>query len=217
MPRQVMWVAILTAMSLGLPGVAKADSQNLQLGCVSITCATGGSIITTATLAAGDVLSVTGNSTTDGEFFLAVYIPVGTSGGNFNSTNGSSAEIWDFGVLSSPTDNDTGGNDHNYGSSVSMESLAGTAATAFNVFDIDTGLVLSCPQGPPCTTDFTLPAGSYPLGTILVGFVEDSNRNVIADTPWSESLIAIPEPSTLGMLGFGLLTFVGIAQRKLSA
>jgi hypothetical protein len=220
MHRRLIWVAVLAMICLAVSGVANADSQNLQLGCSSITCVTGGSIITTGSLAAGDKLTITGDHTTNGEFWIAVYTPVGTSGGNFNSTTpgGNSAVIWQSGVLTSAGDDDSGGNDHNYGSSVNMEGLAGTGATAFNVTDIDIGLI-SCPTGPPCTFNFALPAGpSYVPGTIIVGFTEDPTGNIVADTPWSESLISgvtsAPEPTTLGLLGLGLLGLPFVRRRQ---
>ena len=75
MKRILMNSAVTLGFCLAFGGAVKADrAQNLQLGCVSVSCGSNGSIFTTETLT-GAALNVTGNSGTSGEPFVAIFVP----------------------------------------------------------------------------------------------------------------------------------------------
>jgi hypothetical protein len=79
-------------------------------------------------------------------------------------------------------------------SAISQESGSGTGISplSFNVTDISESAWF-------CSGEHISPSES--LGTIFVAFTEDANENLTWVTPWSSSLVATPEPSTLFMVG----------------
>src|SRR6266849_8631514 len=197
---------LLVAVCFVFAFAARADTQNIQLGCVSVTCVTNGSILTTQSLANAQ-LDLTGNSNAAGELFIAIYVPV-SSGGNFTGPN--STTLWS--VLEPGV---TPGNDHTYGSSLGVNPFA-NSTTGFFVSDYDTGVnfAAGCLTSVCTSATFTVP-GSFPVGTMFVGFTEDTSGNVVASTPWSESILAVPEPGTLTLLVSALIGFVLFSSRSL--
>jgi len=200
---------LLAAFCLIFASATKADTQNIQLGCVSVTCVSNGSILTTQTLT-GAQLDLTGNSNAAGELFIAIYVPVSTGGGVGNFIGPNSLEVWS--VLEPGV---TPGNDHSYGSTLGNDPFA-NSVTGFVVSDFDTGINFAsgCLTSVCTSPTFTVP-GNFPVGALFVGFTEDSKGNVVASTPWSESVLAVPEPSSLSMLGIGLVGLLALTGRKL--
>lgn len=201
MKRRLISAGVVLVLCFLCVGVAKAD--NLHLCDVNAVCNSGNVI---SIQSPPVTVFVNGTSYTGGTLYLLVLTPVSGNSGNWNSSN----NLWNvLGVTPSQTY-------PTLASAISQEQIGtGLVAGSFNATSINEGTGLW--NG---SASVTAPGG--PIGTIYMAFVLDAGGNLVAVTPWSSSLInagntSVPEPSSLLLVGVGLLGFAGLAGRKLFA
>jgi len=147
---------------------------------------------------------VFGTASSNETLFFAVLTPVSGGAGTFNGPVASSTNLWAaLGV--SPTQVFP-----NFSSTASQEfGATGITAGSFNVSSFKVG---AWTGSVSVGQSVTLP--NSPVGTIFMAYLVDSQGNLTAVSPWSSSLINVPEPSGLMLLGTGLLALGALAGRR---
>ena len=207
----------LIAIGFGLVQPAKAD--NLQIQCTSPTvCASGGIQTTQNGNPTFNIVSTNGSTVVAGTLWLAVLVPTGStfSVGSTILVNGN---ISDKGVAFntfSPSMwsvlGESVGPDHNFSTMSSFFTqfhLGSQAPPQYTVYDI---LIGSVAANTPINHSVSFSRG-FPQGTEFVAFTENSSGNVALWSPNSESLMVVPEPASLILLGSGLVCLFGWRRR----
>jgi hypothetical protein len=195
--RRLLSAAALGTLMFCLSSSARADNLHLCDISPTVSCNAGSVIPTSSTTA-----FVFGTAATGDTLNLAILNPLTDGSGNFNS----GTNLWTalLGVNPPPQ------NFPNFSSAASQESSAtGIIAGSFDASSLAIGNWTGT-----ITLGQTITLPSEPVGTIYVAYLTDSQGQVIAVSPWSSSLIATPEPSSIVLLGAGLLGIALLAFRR---
>lgn len=199
MIRKALIVAALALVTVGYSVPAMADNIHLCDINQFTSCNAGSAIPVFGNLPQQAWAFGTANSSET--LHIAVLVPQNGNIGNFQS----GGNLWAvLGV--SPTQVFP-----NFASTVSQEQLAtGITAGSFSATSFTVGTWTgSVTMGQ----SITLPSG--PVGTIFVAYLTDANGNLVAVSPWSSSLIFVPEPTSLMLVGVGLLALGAFVGRRL--
>jgi hypothetical protein len=150
---------------------------------------------------------VFGGSAFSGDtLYTAVLTPLSGGSGNFNA---STSLFTLLGLNGAPPPNFG-----NFASTASQElGATGIVAGSFSASSFKVGAWTATVN---VGQSITLP--SSPTGTIFVACLVDPNTgDLVAVSPWTSSLINVPEPSSVTLLGLGLLALGTLGCRRFLA
>lgn len=196
--QRILTLGGLAALFACGASVARADNIHLCDINATTTCNAGSVIKTTSTTA-----YVFGSSYTGDTLNVAILTPQSGSSGNFKPGTNLWTVLGEAPAQVFP----------NFASTLSQETGAtGMVPGSFQASDISLGAWTGSVN---LGQTITLP--NEPAGTIFIAFLENSSGQLVAVSPWSSSLInavATPEPSSLVLLGSGLIALLFLAWRR---
>ncbi len=204
------FLGILSLVGLVLMCSVPATADNIQLSCLA--CTPGGTSLVSAP---GNSTSISFNfidvssQTYTGNAFVVILVPTGSTaptltggtlvGSPLSFTTGS------LGTLLGQ--NFTGYNLSNF---QGASAQVGVNPTGYTVYEFSVGNNVTL--GPNGAGINGLVASGVAEGGVIIGFLDPSNTTY--QTPLSESITAAPEPTSLTLLGAGLLALGTVVARR---
>lgn len=185
-----------------------ASADNIQLSCPS--CVGGGTSLVhyeiDSTAIAFSFIDVA-NQTFTGNAFIAILVPTGGVAPTLTGGSLIGTESFTSGDLGTVLGQDFSG--YNLSTFQSASEQAGVDPAGYTVYDFSVGN--NATLGPSGAGIAGLVANNVAVGSVIVGYLDPPGNTY--QTPLSESITAAPEPSTLFLLGVGLLMVLCIARR----